>query len=270
MPRFRAPLPAVAIFSAAAFFSIASCAESYPRLAPYQAIRWSAEQPEASIDGAWRPLISIDGVATSEIVAFCQETYGVRWKKRFEEDLVEAMTRMGHRPGGAVTLVVERPGGTGRETLKGVKMTHANRQAIWQARRGSVRTPRPHGPSQTAPYDAIRWQSEEPEVRIQGDWFKLCSIDGLEASAMVQHCKTTYTRIWRKRFEEDLKAVMLGMGKPPGATVTLVVQGLDAEATETLRDVPMTKENRKSIWLANHQHRVGGGTAADESASSRE
>jgi hypothetical protein len=56
------------------------------------------------------------------------------WQKRFEEDLVEMMARMGHEPGEKVTLRVRDVKTRKTEVLKDVPNTHENRQAIRQAR----------------------------------------------------------------------------------------------------------------------------------------
>jgi hypothetical protein len=77
--------------------------------------------------------VSLDDLPATEIVAFSQRTYGDTWQKRFEEDLVELLTRMGHRPQDAVTLVVQSLTSSETRTLVNVPMTTANRQAIRDA-----------------------------------------------------------------------------------------------------------------------------------------
>jgi hypothetical protein len=106
----------------------------YPKLAPYSAIRWKDSTPEVKVNEAWCELLAINDVEAKDIVKFCKEKEERLWQKRFEEDLVEMMARMGHEPGEKVTLKV-RDLKTGKtETLKDVPNTHANRQAIWEAR----------------------------------------------------------------------------------------------------------------------------------------
>jgi CubicO group peptidase (beta-lactamase class C family) len=100
--------------------------------APFNAIRWENEQPVVRIGEEWLTLESIDGVAAAEIVKFCRDEYDDKWQKRFGEDLVEVLMRMGHAPGDAVTLVVRAGEGEGR-TLADVPMTRANRDAVWEA-----------------------------------------------------------------------------------------------------------------------------------------
>jgi CubicO group peptidase (beta-lactamase class C family) len=101
-----------------------------------------------------------------------------------------------------------------------------------------------------SPFAAVRWQQSQPEVKIGDQWFKLVSLDGLPASDILAFSRRTYFNMWRKRFEEDLVAVLTGMGHEPKDTVRLVVMPLGSQETLTLEDVPMTRANRRAIWEA--------------------
>jgi hypothetical protein len=79
--------------------------------------------------------VSLDDLPASEIVAFSRRTYGNLWQKRFEKDLVELLTLMGHPPKDTVTLVVQSLTSPETRTLNDVPMTWANRQAILDAAR---------------------------------------------------------------------------------------------------------------------------------------
>ncbi|MCA9015200.1 MAG: hypothetical protein KDA77_07690 [Planctomycetaceae bacterium] len=101
-----------------------------------------------------------------------------------------------------------------------------------------------------SPFAAVRWQEMQPEVKLDKEWFKLLSLDGLPASEIVEFSKQTYGDIWRKRFEEDLVELLSRMGHPPNDTVTLEVQSLHSSERQIRKDVPMTKENRAAIYEA--------------------
>ncbi len=105
-------------------------AEVYPKRAPFACVRWDEHQPEVKVGKDWFTLVSIDGVATENIVAFSRRTYQDKWQKRFEEDLVEVLAGMGHEPKDTVQLVVSLLGSSEKRTFKDVPMTEANRQAI--------------------------------------------------------------------------------------------------------------------------------------------
>jgi len=106
----------------------------FAKKSPYAAIRWNDSQPEVQINGEWLKLISLDGLPVADIVAFSQQNYDEKWQKRFDEDLVELLTRMGHEPADTIALVVETlttPPET--RTLTDVPLTEANRRAIRRA-----------------------------------------------------------------------------------------------------------------------------------------
>ncbi len=105
-------------------------AENYPKKSPFAAVRWQQSHPEVNVDGDWYRLISLDGIAAEEIIAFSRRTFGRKWRKRFEEDLVELLTRMEQPPNDEVTLVVQSLTSSETLTLEDVPMTYANRQAI--------------------------------------------------------------------------------------------------------------------------------------------
>ena len=83
----------------------------------------------------WYQLISLNGIPAAEIVEFSKQTYGDKWQKRFEEDLVELLTRMGHPPEDSVTLEVQSLVSGRMRTLKDYPMTYANRRTIRNAAR---------------------------------------------------------------------------------------------------------------------------------------
>ena len=106
----------------------------FPKKSPFAAVRWQDSQPEVQVDDEWYKLVMFNELPAADIIAFSQKTYGDQWQKRFEEDLVELLTRMGHEPAETVTVVVETlasPPET--HTFKDVPMTRANRQAIYEA-----------------------------------------------------------------------------------------------------------------------------------------
>ena len=107
----------------------------YPKRSPFAAVRWQGSQPEVRLDEEWFKLVSLNELPTSEIVAFSQHTYGSKWRKRFEEDLVELLTSMGHPPQDKVRLVVQSLTSSETWIREDVPMTEENRRAISAAAR---------------------------------------------------------------------------------------------------------------------------------------
>ncbi|HZN62107.1 MAG TPA: S41 family peptidase [Planctomycetota bacterium] len=108
-------------------------AQDYEKLAPYTGVRWVEGAPEVEIDGAWCGLLEIDGTPAAGIVEFAKKTWPRLWQKRFEEDLVEVLSKMGKPPGKTVTLRVRDA--KGERKLEGVAMTKENRRKIWEGAR---------------------------------------------------------------------------------------------------------------------------------------
>ncbi|QDT80805.1 hypothetical protein Mal35_42800 [Gimesia maris] len=98
-----------------------------------------------------------------------------------------------------------------------------------------------------SPFAAVRWQESQPEVKVQEEWYQLVSLNGISASEIVDFSKQTYDDKWQKRFEEDLVDLLTRMGHPPEDRVTLEIQSLDSAEKKTLKEVPMTYENRRTI-----------------------
>ena len=96
-------------------------------------MRWRDSRPEVQVGKEWFQLESLDGIAAGDIVTFCQSAYEDKWQKRFEEDLVEVLFRMGYEPKDAVPLIVRPLGSSDTQTLENVALTEANRRAIWKA-----------------------------------------------------------------------------------------------------------------------------------------
>jgi len=142
-------------------------AEQYPKLSPFSAVRWIDGVPEVSVRGDWYELVAIDDVAASEIMAFSQTEYGRKWKKRFEEDLVELLTRLGHAPGESVALRLRSSKLKETLLLPKISMTADNRRAIRaaaQARGGRQGRPQP---SSVDDLDRF-WQDIRPTTGFSG------------------------------------------------------------------------------------------------------
>ncbi len=105
-----------------------------------------------------------------------------------------------------------------------------------------------NGYAKVAPYTGVRWEGNEPKVKIDDEWFKLVSLNELPASEIVVFSQKTYDSLWQKRFEEDLVELLTSMGHPPQDTVKLVLESLTSPPEMRVReDVPMTAANRRAI-----------------------
>jgi beta-lactamase regulating signal transducer with metallopeptidase domain len=107
--------------------------DGYPRVAPFDAVRWNERTPQVRVDGTWYELLGVNGVPASEIVNYSYQLNPRLAKKHFGEDLVELLTLMGHTPGDAVSLKVKDLSSGKEQTLENVAMTGENREAVFNA-----------------------------------------------------------------------------------------------------------------------------------------
>jgi hypothetical protein len=105
----------------------------YPKRSPFAAVRWQDSQPEVKLDDKWFKLVSLNELPVADIVAFSEQTYEDQWQQRFEEDLIELLSRMGHPPADKVTLVVQSLKTSETSVREDVPMTDENRSAIYDA-----------------------------------------------------------------------------------------------------------------------------------------
>jgi hypothetical protein len=111
--------------------------DGYPKVSPFQAVRYrDAATPEVKVAGTWYELLALNDLSAADVVKACQSLDAKDWQKRFEEDLVEVLTRTGHAPPKAdkADLKVKDLSTGDESALKDVPMTHANRQGLVKAR----------------------------------------------------------------------------------------------------------------------------------------
>ena len=105
--------------------------DGYAKVAPYTGVRWENEQPVVCVQDRWSPLVSINDIPIARIMEFANKEYGGTARKRFAEDLVEVLSKMGHEPDWHVTLGLKTQDGQ-VEQLQ-VLMTEENRNLVWGA-----------------------------------------------------------------------------------------------------------------------------------------
>jgi predicted Ser/Thr protein kinase len=202
--------------------------DGYPEVSPFSALRWKGETVEALVGGSWREVTTIDGLRIGLILEFARQTAkDGRWRKRFAEDLGQVLVRMGRTPGTTADVGVRDPA-TGEESvLEDVPLTRENRRAVLRS-------------MQRSPFEAVRFDDEDVLVSVDGRWWTLAAIEGVEARRLVAATKARFGDRWRKRVEGDLVDVLTELtGRSPGDTVRLaLVDPTTGEAHERA-DAPM-------------------------------
>jgi hypothetical protein len=119
---------------------------------------------------------------------------------------------------------------------------------------------------EAAPFEDVRWVGDAPQVLVDGQWYGLVAINGLEASEITRFCKSSDPRLWRKRFSEDLVQVLNRMD-PLGTRATVDLELRDLRSLEPIvrSDVALSVPWRNAIrdrrysWPWERAH--PGGTA---------
>ncbi|WP_299436407.1 S41 family peptidase [uncultured Aquimarina sp.] len=76
------------------------------KASPFTAVTWENKQPIVQFNNEWYTLEKLDIYTTKELLDFCKSQFGTKWKKRFSEDLIEVLKKMGSRPKEKVNLVL--------------------------------------------------------------------------------------------------------------------------------------------------------------------
>ena len=106
----------------------------FAKLSPFTEVACDEDKALVTFSGKRYELVSIDGLATKQILDFCRKTYSVRWEKRFAEDLVEVMSGMGEKVGSSVNLVLKELDTNKAITIPHAPMTADNRRAVRESR----------------------------------------------------------------------------------------------------------------------------------------
>jgi integrase len=104
-----------------------------------------------------------------------------------------------------------------------------------------------------APFTSVRWVDDKPEVELDARFYRLRAIDDIPVERLIDFSKKTYDRRWKKRLSEDLVQVMTELGQRPGDKVTLKLEDVTSHSEVVRKDVAMTAENRRRVWLANQK-----------------
>lgn len=124
-----------------------------------------------------------------------------------------------------------------------------------------------NAPEKSAPFTAVKWEGNLPEVQIDEEWYGLSGIDGLTIQDFESFGIKTYgPSKWKKRFSEDLVEFMTAIGKAPKSTVALV---LLKNGKTINRSAAMTEANRRAVWNYNRSQSESGSPAMAQRFSSQ-
>jgi hypothetical protein len=99
-----------------------------------------------------------------------------------------------------------------------------------------------HGYARVAPYTGVRWENDQPIVRVEDRWSPLVSIDGIPIDRIIEFAQSEFGPKARLRLAEDLVELLSKMGHEPAWTVTLGLKKQDGQIEHL--QIRMTEANR--------------------------
>ncbi|KAA3612894.1 MAG: serine/threonine protein kinase [Planctomycetota bacterium] len=107
--------------------------------------------------------------------------------------------------------------------------------------------------STKSPFEGLRWNGDEAEVQVDGQWYGLESTDRLSTDFLIGRCKQFAGPYqWRKRFSEDFQQVLNRSGSLAIWKVDLVLRDLKSENLILKENVPLLSGNRRRIYDNRH------------------
>jgi len=188
--------------------------------APFDDLRWRGDTPEVLIDDRWYGLVAIDDLRSGYVVGYCQQHAGDRWRKRFSEDLVQVLHRLGNWSFLDVDLHLRDLESGESIVLEDVSLDHERRRAILTGRN-------------RWPWRDLRGADGRYFAEIEGVEWELLSVAGLPARELFQGPGNPYDHFCDR------------LGFSPGETLEL-----------ELRD-PVTGEVKHGSYPRSHRERLG-------------
>ncbi|MEZ6124196.1 MAG: serine hydrolase domain-containing protein [Planctomycetaceae bacterium] len=145
---------------------------------------------------------------------------------------------IGFVPGHGVGVVVVTNCG-------GPKVDLIGRMLLERSVSGAFKPVATSGYAKVAPFTGVRWESDQPVVRVNDQWLPLVSIDGIPIVRLMAFANDEFGSQAQKRFAEDLVELLSKFGHEPGWTVTLKLQKSDGQVEE--QQTLMTHANRRIV-----------------------
>ncbi|MFK7768637.1 MAG: S41 family peptidase [Mariniblastus sp.] len=193
--------------------------------------------------------LALDDFSVEAIKEKSNEVYGGRWQKRISEDLFELLVRMDHKPGETVRLRLLDPASNEELVVAEALMSEENRRSVKQSAGWSpIRKQRYE---KLSPFTKVTFEEDKIFVEFENKRWQWLALDDLRVAKIEAGAKKLYQDGWKKRVSEDLVEVLGRMGHTTGKTVRLRLLDPESNKERIVKDAPMTKDNRRSVLMAN-------------------
>ena len=128
--------------------------KEYEKLAPFEAVRWNEGSVEVDLGGIKYELLEVQDLTIGKVLDYCREHYKPEWRKAFEENLVEVLSKMGKPPEYTVKVKLRRLDDGGERVFEAVMLSEANLEMVIKNRQvvvgdagNAVKDEAPAGPA---------------------------------------------------------------------------------------------------------------------------
>lgn len=181
------------------------------KAAVFDGLRWAGDQPQVLHAGEWYALEAIDGLQAGYVVGYCKQLEPRRWRKRFSEDLVQVLNRLGHPALFDVDLVLRDLEDRQVFTVADVRWSQDKRRALMRDRNGW-------------PWAAEDLRAEATFIELDGRTFELLKLDGVPLEVLDR-------RVDYDHFCERV-------GRSPGAEIDLLLRDVVSDEWVRVEDLP--------------------------------
>jgi hypothetical protein len=112
--------------------SSVTLAQEWARISPFTEVEVIGDSVEVTYEGQRYDLLTIEGLATKDILDWCRKNHPDRWEDRFAMDLVEVLGGMNVKVGDHVKLELRKKDGQVMRVERAL-LTRANRDAVSRA-----------------------------------------------------------------------------------------------------------------------------------------
>jgi len=222
----------------------------FPKLAPWDALRWKGEVPLVRIADTWYELVEIEGLGVPFLIDLAKKKADADWRERMEEDLVEVIAGFVTEESldAGLDLLVREPGKEPEHLSPA--WTNQNRDDLRRFRDSYL---------DRSPFDGVTWEGDTPHVRIGTEWFELLSVGELSLARLREIGEARYGEGWEQLIVHDTVETLEREGFPPLDTVTLGLREIGGGLPIIHEGIALTSSKHTRIRVAPERAQTDGG-----------
>lgn len=193
--------------------------------APFEEVRWVHDTPQVRLRERWYGLVAIEDLKAAYIIGFCQQHTEGRWRKRFSEDLVQVINRLGLWHIHDVDLTLRDLETDETVTRVKVPLSLQWRRDIWRVRHAW-------------PWSVMRRVDDSLIVEYLDDEWRLMEVDGLDITQVSEDI----------RREELYDVYCDRLGYSPGNRIDFLLENVKTSERRSFENIERMARVPKFSW----------------------